>query len=654
MCGLLGYYAWKGACPPLAELCHLTEMLRHRGPDAGGYWTEGPVFLGHRRLSIIDLAQGDQPMASEDGRLVVTFNGEIYNYIELRRELRALGISFQTGSDTEVLLGGYKAWGTGLAERLVGMFAFAIFDRWEKTLYLARDRIGEKPLLYRIANDHVLFASELEPIATALKGQRRLDPVALGAFLCLNYVPGDRTMMENVRRLPAGAWRLYRADGTYDQESYWSPVQSQPLPPGAVSLERAADQLQSHLDRATEIALRSDVPVGLFLSGGIDSSLVAESAARQGRLVQAFCVDMGVPSFSEVDAAKTVAERLGLELVPVSLQPSILESFLDIVSHADDPLADSSALPVWAVSQAASRELKVVLSGDGGDELFGGYLTYKASLVHREFVDRLPGPLRRLLARSTGLFARSGEQKVSTRYKIGRFLRAAELPTDQAHLSWNGTWLPRDAAALCRNPEARAQALQALGQVSGRRRSGGESMLHDLQCLDILEYLPNDILAKVDRTSMAHGLEVRAPLLNPEIVDFALSLPLDLRVGLVGKPKRLLRHLCRRHFGDRIASAPKQGFSIPIHSWLRGPGRELMLDLLSGEALERLTWLDGKAVENAVTQHLKNQVPLGFELWGLMVFSAWHQRWIPGDSGPTCAGLDCELKQVRLAPLRAA
>jgi len=620
VCGIVGRFAWDGPLEPEA-LCGVVDLLAHRGPDAGASWADERFFLGHRRLAIIDLVSGQQPMATEAGELVVTFNGEIYNHAELRDELRARGHRFRTGSDTEVLLEGYREWGSELPRRLIGMFAFAIADRRQGELFLARDAFGEKPLLYAQTAGAVTFASEVRPLSALGVAGTSLDQEALGAFLCLNYVPGEGTLLSRVRRLPPGSWRLYSGDGRVSVGRHWSARAGVEAPPASV--EEALSGLRERLDRAVARSLVSDVPVGLFLSGGMDSSIVAESAARQGRLDRAYCLDFGEAGYSEWPRAEQVAGRLGIPLLRVRLDHQAAADFLRLVEHADDPLADSSSLPVWSISREAARTNKVVLGGDGGDELFAGYLTYQASLLHRRLSGLLPALARRALARAAA-FIPTHEGKVSRSFRAMRFARALDLPTGEAHFSWNGTWLPGDAARLLRPEASKRAARGALRALAERHGLPARPDLGSLQLADIAEYLPNDILAKVDRMSMAHGLEVRAPFLQPEVANFALSLAPEHRCLASGRPKRLLRELARRLYGPEIADAPKQGFSIPVHRWLRGPLRATAEDLLSVESLRPIEELDAFAVRRVWEAHLSGRSH-GWEVWGLMVLSAWHR-----------------------------
>jgi len=598
-------------------------MLSHRGPDDGAWWADDKFFLGHRRLSIIDLGMGGQPMATVDGRYVIVFNGEIYNYIELRDELSLRGCVFRSTSDTEVILEGYRVFGVDLAKHLIGMFAFAIADRIEQTLYLSRDRFGEKPLFISESDSGISFASELGPLAALSWPNVSIDRTALAEYLCLNYVPGERTMIRGIRRLAPGTWRLYSAK-TIQTGTYWTPP-----PPfeTAMSIGEATIELRSRLDQAVNIALRSDVPVTLFLSGGIDSSIIAESAVRQGHLQHAYCLDFAEESYSELSNAAQVAKQLGVELRRVDFSAEELGNFLQLVEHADDPLADSSALAVWTLARATAKDYKVVISGDGGDELFGGYLTYKATMLHRYVAKVLPDFARQALTKLADKLP-VGDRKVSLSYKLMRFLRASNLSPAQAHFTWNGTWLPSDASNLMCDATDHGLAYDVLINLAARHRLFMEPDLLALQRADACDYLPNDILTKVDRMTMAHGLEARAPFLVPIVAEFGLSLPAKLKLTPLGQPKLILRELATQLFGPKIGTAKKQGFSIPVHRWLRGPMRPMVEDLLSKSSLEQVGLLDTDAVLSHKKKHMSGQAQLGFELWGLMVLVAWYRARI--------------------------
>ena len=649
MCGILGAADWTGAPLDAGRLAAATNLLAHRGPDGGAYWTESGVFFGHRRLAIIDIAGGLQPMASGDGRVVLLLNGEIYNYRELREELAAAGVRFRTSSDTEALVEGYRVWGADVVSHLEGMFALAAWDRLTRELYLARDRFGEKPLLVSATPGRVTFASEMGPLSALSAAGSDLDLDALGGFLCLNYVPGQRTLLRGVERLPPATWRRYRPDGTVEQHTYWQASDVRQMPAVSGSDRELLDALQERLDHGVALTLRSDVPVGLFLSGGVDSALVAESAARQGHLAAAFCVDYEESAFSEVHRAQHVADRVGVELVRVPLDSSALLRVEELASHLDDPLADSSAAAVWSVAQAAAARVKVVLSGDGGDELFGGYLTYGATALHRSVTSLMPGPLRSLAGHAAHAVRVNPAVKVGVDEKLRRFLRAVALPTREAHFTWNGSWVPRDAAALLMGDEAQAAARSAIARLAASRLPASPSLL-DLQLGDIAEYLPNDILAKVDRSTMAHGLESRAPFLDRQLAEFALALPDRLKTTSRSRTKVLLRQLCARHFGEAHARAPKQGFSIPLHHWLRTSGRDVMRRVLARDRVRTLGVIDDAAVHAAVEDHAAGRRTIGWELWGLMVLVCWYEQRVL--TPPSLGSGAPDLQALTFAPLR--
>jgi asparagine synthase (glutamine-hydrolysing) len=626
MCGVFGMFGFDSPPPWQGRGPALVNHLRHRGPDAGAWWADGPFFLGHRRLSIVGLASGSQPMATAEGDLVVVFNGEIYNYPELRLHLERRGHRFRTSSDTEVLLHGYREWGIGLPEHLTGMFAFALADRQRMQLFLARDRLGEKPLFVRRTPRYLAFASEVRPLAALPDLPRRLHLPALARFLLLNYVPGRDCLLDGVERVAPGSWQLYGRSFARRGVFWQPPVTSDPALEQA-PLEEVLASCRKHIDRAVKLNLQSDVPVGVFLSGGMDSALVAESAMRQGCLNQAFCLDFAEASHSEYGSAKHVADGLGLPLQRVELTAEALRQFLQLVEHADDPLADSSSLAVYTLCRQAARENKVVLGGDGGDEIFGGYLTYAASRLHAGRLCSLPHAWRRLAAWCS-CWLPTGEGKVSFSYKLRRFLRAAHLDTGQAHFTWNGTWMPDEAARLVRPPELREAIHQVLDEFASHHGLSGPCSLFDLQRADVSDYLPNDILTKADRMSMAHGLEVRAPFLEHELAAWALRLPEHFKIGPKGRLKYVLRELARRTFGPVIADRRKQGFSIPVHTWLRGPFARQVRDHLEPSALARLEVLDPIAIGRALGEHLSGRRSLGFELWGLAVLVAWHRSRI--------------------------
>jgi asparagine synthase (glutamine-hydrolysing) len=626
VCGIAGIFG-NNVTQRIDELVLATTLLRHRGPDGGAIWHEPPFVFGHRRLSIIDLRLGTQPMADAGGRYVITFNGEIYNYIELRAELEARGSKFQTASDTEVILEAYRHYGVDAAAKLIGMFAFAIADRVERTLYLARDRLGEKPLyIWTAANGDCVFASEIKGITCFPDFKCEINPVALAGYLLLNYVPDEAMLLRGITRFPPGTWRLLRLDGRRTEANYWTPSTGDTIDNSVPTRGKSAvEELAKRLDAAVRIALRSDVPVGLFLSGGIDSSLIAESATRQGLLTHAYCLDFEDVRFSEWQNAKVVSDHLGIELRRAVARPIDPDEFETLIYHADDPLADSSAVALDALSRAVARDYKVVISGDGGDELFGGYLTYKATAIYQWMHRLIPGSVMRLFAEC--LVPLSTGHKVSLGYKAQRFARAWGYSPAAAHFIWNGSWLQEEANQLL-VPELRSThpERQAFENLLSRSRLGPRPELRQLQIADMREYLPNDILTKVDRITMAHGLECRAPFLNPAVAEFGVALDNDEKIRLYGNPKRVLRRLAEQKFPSQVSAAKKQGFSIPIHGWLRRDMRNSLEVFLSRDRLNCVPFVDSKAIIAQKERHLRGEADLGFELWGLMALSAWWRH----------------------------
>ncbi|MGI4851434.1 MAG: asparagine synthase (glutamine-hydrolyzing) [Janthinobacterium lividum] len=622
MCGIFGYVSWNTQNNILDEqkLINATNLLSHRGPDAGAYFLESPFFLAHRRLSIIDIKNGEQPLFSKDERYVLSFNGEIYNFIELKKELADLGHNFFTTSDTEVIINGYIQWGEKVCEKIIGMFSFAIYDRKEKTFFLARDRIGEKPLFYFFENNIFSFASEIKSLAYIADFSLNINSNAFEQYLCLNYVPGNSTLLNKLHKLKPGCWMHVSLKGI-KIESYWHPKVVSSVE--NLSINEAIDQLDNHLIQSVKIGSRSEVPITLALSGGIDSSLVGYYAAMQGSLTEAYCVDFQDQNFSEFGQAKLVANKLGVKINPIPFSSKNLESFLDTVYHSDDPLADSSSLAVWVLAKEVSKRYKVMLGGDGGDEIFGGYLTYKATMMYQKIFKYLPSPLRTACYKFKN-FIPISDKKVSFNYKLMRFLRAFNLSPEQAHFTWNGSWHPDDAKEIFTSSSDE----QINFSSSKLSKLDDKNNLLNLQLIDIENYLPSDILTKVDRMTMAHGLESRSPLLHPDIVNFGLSLPFSYKISQSGKSKFILRELVERKIGKSISQAKKQGFSLPINQWLRKDAKTLLLDILSSQQLDSIPFLNKNFIQEAIKSHIEGRKENGFELWGLMVFVTWYKQKI--------------------------
>jgi asparagine synthase (glutamine-hydrolysing) len=618
MCGICGLVSLDGASgPDPAALAAMNETLVHRGPDSDGSLIDGPAGLAMRRLSIIDLAGGDQPIANEDGRIQVIQNGEIYNYRELMEGLRGRGHAFSTHSDTEVLVHLYEERGPAFVEALRGMFAIAIWDARHGRLVLARDRFGIKPLYYRVAGGQISFASELKALLRQPGFSHEIDPAALEAFLAFNSIPAPLTIFTEARKLPAGH-TLVAESGDVEISRYARPA---PVPAGDVrtgSDEVLADELRERLRDSVRAHLVSDVPVGVLLSGGIDSSaLTALAAAESGYRVSTFSIGFEESSFDELGQARLVAERYGTDHHELILRPDAVDLLPRLVEAFDEPFGDSSALPTYLVSQLASGTVKVVLSGEGGDELFGGYYTYVADRLAPRVGRAVPflRPLVELLP--------SSSEKVSFDYKAKRFVRAAHLPPVERHHAWKEIFSPDAQEHLLSS----SRTTDPLDVYRARyAETEGAEELARLQDLDLGIYLVDDLLVKTDRASMAHSLEARVPFLDPVVAELALALETRKKVRGLSK-KRLLRRAAAPLLPREIIRGRKQGFSIPVAAWLRGDLASFARDVLAPETIERQGYLDAGAVTRMLEEHISGKEDLSRQIWGLLSFTLWFDRY---------------------------
>ncbi len=613
MCGICGIASPSG--PPDPErLATMSRTLIHRGPDSGGEYYDGPVALAARRLSIIDLAGGDQPITSEDGSCTVVQNGEIYNFPDLRRELERQGHTFRTRCDTEIHLHLYEEHGPDFARRLRGMFAVAIWDSHRRRLVLARDRYGIKPLYYRHVGGALEFASELRALP---RGEVDLD--ALEAFLAFNSIPAPYSIFREIRKLPAGHVLVWQEDGHVQIERYARPG---PVPVDELRTDEEAElleELRARLRDSVRAHLLADVPVGVLLSGGVDSAALTALAAQESREpVHTFTIGFAERSFDERADARRVAELYGTnhhELLvqpdPTLLLPALAEAF-------DEPFADSSALPTYLVSQLAAEHVKVALSGEGGDELFGGYYTYAADLL----ADRL-GPLAQL-ARPLIEMLPTSTSKASFDYKAKRFVRAAHLPPLERHHGWKEIFSAEARTELT----GRSAPFDPV-DVYRRRydETEGADPLARLQDVDFGIYLVDDLLVKTDRASMAHSLEARVPFLDPLVTSFAFGLPTQHKVRGLSK-KVLLRKAVAPLLPREIVHGRKRGFSIPAAAWLRGELEPFARETLSAETLTRQGFFLPETVSRLIGEHVAGIEDRSRQLWGLLSFTLWYERHV--------------------------
>jgi asparagine synthase (glutamine-hydrolysing) len=617
MCGICGIASTAHVDPD--RLRAMSATLVHRGPDSSGELLDGAVGLAARRLSIIDLELGDQPIANEDGSCHVIQNGEIYNYRELRRELERAGHAFRTHGDTEVLVHAYEEWGTSFAERLRGMFALAVWDGKRRRLVLARDRYGIKPLYYRIAGGELSFASELRALP---RGE--LDFDALEAFLAFNSIPAPLTIFREIRKLPAGHVLVWDA-GAATVERYARPG---PVPVEELRGEEEAElleELRARLRDSVRAHLVSDVPVGVLLSGGVDSAALAALAAEElTEPLRTFTIGFDERSFDETAAARLVAERYGTNHHELVLRPDAALLLPALADAFDEPFADSSALPTYLVSQLAAEHVKVALSGEGGDELFGGYYTYAADLL----AARVGGLAR--AARPLAERLPSSDSKASFDYRAKRFVRAAHLPPLERHHGWKEIFAPDARAELT----GRSHSFDPVDLLRARyRETEGADALARLQDVDFGTYLVDDLLVKTDRASMAHSLEARVPYLDPLVTGFAFALPARHKVRGLAK-KVLLRKAVAPLLPRRIVHGRKRGFSIPAAAWLRGDLVPFAREVLSAATLRRQGFFRPEAVAPLLERHVMGEEDLSRQLWGLLAFTLWYERHVEREPAP--------------------
>jgi asparagine synthase (glutamine-hydrolysing) len=612
VCGICGIATTRGGAD-LDALRAMSDLLVHRGPDSAGEHVDGGVALAARRLSILDLEHGDQPIANEDGSCVVVQNGEIYNYPELRRELERAGHELRTRCDTEALVHLYEEHGVGFAERLRGMFAVSIWDAPRRRLVLARDPYGIKPLYYRHSGDELRFASELRALP---RGEVDLD--ALEAFLAFNSIPAPYSIFRDVRKLPAGHVLVWE-NGAVTLERYARPG------PAAEGELRDGDEaelveeLRARLRDSVRAHLLSDVPVGVLLSGGVDSAALAALAAQETpEPVHTFTIGFAERSFDERDDARLVAERYGTEHHELLVRPEP-ELLLRALAEAfDEPFADSSALPTYLVSQLAAEHVKVALSGEGGDELFGGYYTYAADL----FADRL-APLARV-ARPLVEALPASTRKASLDYKAKRFVRAAHLPPLERHHGWKEIFSADARAELTE----RTAGFDPVDVYRARyAETAGAPQLARLQDVDFGIYLVDDLLVKTDRASMAHSLEARVPFLDPVVTALAFALPTRLKVRGLAK-KVLLRKAVEPLVPSEVVHGRKRGFSIPAAAWLRGELEPFARETLAPESLRRQGFFQPEPVTRLLDEHLAGREDWSRQLWGLLAFTLWYERHV--------------------------
>jgi len=628
MCGICGVvFAERGKEVSPEMLRKMTHTLRFRGPDGEGFYVEKGVGLGHRRLSVIDLARGGQPMTDPSGRVTISYNGEIYNFPALRRELEAAGFRFRTTCDTEVLLLGYLHWGEAMLDRLVGMFAFAIWDSRAETLFLARDRFGVKPLYWaETAGGDLVFGSELTTVLASGLFEARLHAQAVRNYLALGYVIGRDSILEGIERLPAATCLRWRRGGRPQIRVYWDMADRWASLAARPPDDDPTQEFSTLLEEATRSRLISDVPLGVLLSGGLDSSVVTALMRRNRSEVRSFSFGFDETSYNELPWARTAARRLGTLHYEDVMQCDSPELLLKIADRQDEPFADTSIVPTHALCSMTRRHVTVALSGDGGDELLAGYVTHAADACHRRMA-ALPRCLVRGLRRAVGLLP-DNRRKVNLVFKAKQFVAGAGLPAQDAHAWWRMLCDEGGIAGLLA-PDWGPPAESTFEPFrSAYRRAGGLSPLDRMLYVDYKTWLVDDILVKIDRASMAYGLEIRSPFMDHRLFEFCARLPADWKLRR-GRGKAILRQAARKLLPSSILRRQKKGFNAPVSHWIVGSWRDLVEEHLGRRKLQEAGVLNPQAVAGLLADHRAGRKDRGYLLFCLLQLSLWLDKVRP-------------------------
>ncbi len=626
MCGITGFVNSNSKAANRSLLERMNECIRHRGPDDDGFYCRENVALAMRRLSIIDIAHGKQPIHNADKTKWIVYNGETYNYRELRADLERRGHEFYTNSDTEVIVHLYDEYGADCVSHLRGMFAFAIWDERDKSLFLARDRVGKKPILYsHQPNGDLIFGSEFTALLKHPNVSREIEPAAIDDYLSYSCIPAPQTAFKEIRKLEPAHWLRWK-DGAIETRRYWQPDFSGKI---KITEQEAVEETTRILREATRLRMIAEVPLGAFLSGGVDSSLVVALMAQESsNRVKTFSIGFEEEDYSELKYARRVAEAVGAEYNEFIVKPDALEVLPTLVEHYGEPYADSSAIPTYYVSKETRRFVTVALNGDGGDESFAGYERYAAMQIAEKY-NRLPAVLRKSLIEKTVNLIPSSEIKKSRLRDAKRFLRSASLPKVERYFELVSAF---DAGAK-KELYTREFENEIAENDSARflenwfAKANGAGILDATLLADQMTYLPNDLLVKVDIASMANSLEARSPLLDHKVVEFAASLPENLKMRRF-ETKSLLKKVAARLVPRDVVYRRKMGFGVPIGKWFRGEMKDFVRAVLLSEKSLRRGIIKPEMLEKYVGEHTSGERDHAAKLWTLLMLELWFQRFI--------------------------
>ena len=633
MCGIHGFYQLDGTRPTIDLMAKMGGITTHRGPDDGGAHVDGPCAMGMRRLSIIDLSGGHQPISNHDGSLVVVCNGEIYNFRELRAELQAHGHLFKTDSDSEVVLHGYAQWGERFVERLNGMFGFALWDRNRQTLLVGRDRLGIKPIYWFNDGKRVAFASEAKALLELPNVSREVDPTALAAYLELGYVPSPLSIFRGIQKLPIASVMRISAAGV-SLNTYWQP-------PTAVDTRTSTSdwvqRVREQLERSVRMQMVSDVPIGAFLSGGVDSGAVLAFMSRYSQSpVKTYSIGFdGGPAerfYNELDQAREVSKLFGTDHHEILVRPDVVRLLPKLLWHMDEPIADSALVTTYLVSQFASRDVKVILSGVGGDELFGGYRRYLGEHYMR-YVDWLPQPAKRGAAWISDKLPSDRHSKWLNYSRLAKnFLGAAALPFAERYRAYVGVFSHDDATRLMLRPPA--QRFDAI--AAGFEATGGEDVLARMFAVDAHTQLPDDLLMLTDKMTMASSLECRVPLLDHDLVELAAQIPASVKMA-GGELKALMKKALADVLPQEVLHRPKRGFGAPMGAWLKGALSDMLDGALSRQSVQARGLLDHAPIARLIDDHRANRIDGTDKLLALLNLEIWCRVYLDGRSSSDVA-----------------